>query len=110
MTEYYAINGASAMISPYEQLYEQTQIGTNHNGAPIYARKKHVVLRFDQCPLEHANQWISLAGTASHTLDIVSETSISYVTLSPVYVSVEEWPATFEAHAGQFAIRITNVV
>ena len=108
MAVVYAINGVSASLAPYSQQWQKTVIGTNHLGAPIYARKRQVTMSFDEGTLAYAKQWTDLANGASHTLDVLDENLLTFVTLSPVYVTVEQWPETRSAHASEFSIRVTN--
>lgn len=89
----YSIDGVSASLAPYSQRPLKSIMGTDHNGAPLFSGMTGAVLSFDAASITYHKQWLDTVDGGSHTFDILGEQSLGYVTLSPCYVTVEEWPS-----------------
>lgn len=109
MANFYAINGTAASLAPFKQTWRKVEIGVDHNGAPIFSGFKEIDLEFDAASITYHRQWTDLENGASHTLDVLNEQQLGYVTLSPVYIRITERPATQSAVSMPMKLTILKV-
>jgi hypothetical protein len=88
----YSIDGSAASLAPFSQRTLKVLLDTDHNGAPIYSGTVGAILTFGEASVTHHRQWLATVDGGSHTFDILDEVALGYVTLSPCYTTVEEWP------------------
>ncbi len=108
----YLINGTATSIAPATVLWQPNQVGTDHNGAPINSRYYNVILEFDACTPPEASEWLNAAsGGGSISLTIPNRwSSASFVTFSPVYLSISEPPNYETVNMAPFRLMATRMV
>lgn len=109
MTTYYAINGSAASLAPFSQTWRKIQIGTDHNGAPIFSGFKEVDMSFDAASITYHKEWTDLENGGSCTLDILNEQQLGFITVSPVYVMITQRPAIESAVSMPMSLTILRV-
>ena len=84
MTTEYKVDGSSTSIAPVNVIWQPQQVGTDHNGAPVYSIFYNVSLTFDVSTPSCAVDWLTAASSGgSHSLTIPSKWSnASFVTFS----------------------------
>lgn len=102
----YTIDGIGASIAPQTVQWQDIQVGTDHQGAPIYSQYKNVIMRFSAASPTHARQWTDLADGASHSLNILERDGLGYTTVSPVYIQLTEPPQSMDIHTTEFSLTV----
>lgn len=108
MATTYTIDGSTASIAPFGVQWVREPIGQDHNGAPLYPQKYNVILSFPESEPAWAKEWLDLADGASHTIDVLNRSQTSFKTLSPVWVSIDQYPPQEDIHTGPFILRIVG--
>ena len=108
MANTYTVDGTEASIAPFSVQWIPQRIGTDHQGAPIYADKEHIMCRFPPASPTMARQWVSTEDGESHNITMLGPNSTQFFDLSAVYVTVTEPPFMSDIHSSEFAITITN--
>ena len=106
MAENYTVDGVTASLAPFSVQWQNVTIGTDHNGAPIHSLNKQVVLSFSPGSPTYARQWLDTVDGGSHTFDVLDERQLGYVTLSPIYVSTDDFPAIEDINVNGFTITL----
>jgi len=107
----YLINGQSASIAPATVWWQPIEVGTDHNGQPVYSRYWNCVLEFDACTPQEASQWLTAVSAGSVSLTLPNRwSSASFVTFSPVYASITEAPNYETVNMAPFQMTITRIV
>ena len=108
----YLLNGLATSIAPSLVTWQPNQVGSDHNGAPIISRVYNVVLDFDSCTPTEASEWLNSASNGgSVSITIPNRwSSGSFVTFSPVYLSVLTPPSYETVNIAPFQIIATRVV
>ena len=106
MTTFFAIDGGSASLAPWSQRWRKIQIGVDHNMAPLYSANKEIDLQFDAASITYHKQWLDIDDGGSHTLDVLAENQLGYVTLSPVYIKVNQYPDIQATVSMEFSLTI----
>lgn len=107
--EQYSVDGAAASIAPYSQRWRDIEVGTDGTGAPIYSGYKEVDLLFPVAHVEDHKQWIDAVDGASHTLDILDQSELNYITVSPVFLVAQQRPDVQARVSGEFIITVRGV-
>ncbi len=106
MTTVFAINGVAASLAPHTQTWRTIQVGTDHNKAPLYSANKEIDLEFDAASITFHKQWLDINDGGSHTLDVLAENELGFVTLSPVYIKIINYPSVQSAVSMEFSLTI----
>jgi hypothetical protein len=108
----FEINGVAMGIAPQEQIYQDIQIGTDHNGRPIFAAAKHVQLNFDQMSTSLYQQFSALHGASLTSVQLLGIDSGSYTTYSNanIHLALTSRPTHMAGHVSAFSVTIYNVV
>ena len=109
MATTWTINNSTAALAPYSIVWNKIQAGTDHNGAPIFSAYKEVELRFESASITFAREWLNTENGAAHTFDILGELSLGFITLSNIYVAVEQYPVVESVIAGPFTLKLLKV-
>ena len=91
MANEYTVDGVTASLAPTTVTWRDIQIGTDHNGAPVFSLNKQVELTFQPGSPTYARQWLDTVDGSSHTFDILDERQLGYITLSPIYVRANDY-------------------
>lgn len=108
----YLLNGVATSIAPAAVLWQPNQVGTDHNGAPVYSRYYNVMLDFDACTPSEALEWLNAASNGgSVSLKIPNRwSSGSFITFSPVYLTISTPPNYETVNMAPFQLMATRVV
>ena len=102
------IDGSAASIAPQTVQWQDIQVGTDHQGAPIYSQYKNVVLFFPPASPPHAREWTGLADGASHSINMTQRDGLGFTTVSPVYVQATEPPQLMDIHTTEFTLTVSR--
>jgi hypothetical protein len=108
----YLLNGAATSIAPATVLWQPNQVGTDHTGAPVYSRYYNVQLEFDAATPPESSEWLNAASLgASVSLTIPNRwSSASFVTFSPVYLTISDPPNYETVNLAPFRIQVSRIV
>jgi hypothetical protein len=110
MANYYTINNVTASLSPTRQsAWQRNKIGTDHNGAPIFGRKRQVQLDFTFGTPASMKQWLDVCNGSPQNLDILADSQLSWKSVSSVYLECIQYPIMEDITANTMTIMITNL-
>ena len=110
MANYYTINNVSASLSPFRQSsWQRIKVGNDHNGAPIFSRKRQVQLDFTFGTPASMKQWLDVCNGSPQNLDILADSQLTWKSVSSVYLECTQYPATEDVTASTMTILITNL-
>lgn len=106
MTTDYKINGTSTSIGPVSVQWLRTKIGTDHNGAPLYALDNQVIMQFDGGSPPHVREWLNATSGGSVSLTTLNRWNLGFTTLSGVYMEASREPDFSDVNLGAFTITV----
>lgn len=106
----YMLNGASVSISPFRQTNTPNIAGISNTGAPVQSTYWNVQLDFDQSSPEDMSQWLDAASVgASVSVTLLDRYNTSFITVSPVYLRLDNAPSLEDIHANQWSLTVLRV-
>lgn len=107
----YLLNGSATSIAPATILWQPNEVGTDHNGAPVYSQYWNVQLNFDAAIPTEAFQWLNNATGTSVSLTIPNRWSdATFTTFSPVYLKIMDAPVYETVNMMSFGLLATRVL
>lgn len=108
----FLLNGSTASLAPYSQVWEDVIQGRDHLNRPIYAATKNAVLEFDFTTYANYNQWAQFHGASLTSITLLNiDTAASYTTYSNanIFLELSQRPKQEAQHIGPFTIRIVGI-
>ena len=107
----FLINGTAPSISPATVWWQPNNVGSDHNGAPVYSRYWNVMLEFDVATPPESSEWLNVASGGSVSLRLPNRwSSASFITFSPIYLNLIEPPNYETVNMSPFRLQATRVV
>ena len=107
----FLIQGSTASIVPYRQVWQDTMYGVSHDSAPIVGAFKNCQLDFDICTYAQYQQWSQYCntGTSLVTLTIMNlDNGGSFTAFSGIFLTLQGRPEFVSGYVGPFSILVSR--
>ena len=107
----FLINGSTASIVPYQQMWVDSLYGITHDSAPIVGAFKSCRLEFDNMSYGSAQQWLQFCntGTSLLTLTILNLDGTSFTACSGCFMALDSRPIFESGYVGPFSILVSRL-
>lgn len=108
----YRVQGSTASIVPYRQIWQDSVYGIDATGAPIVGAFKTARLDYDAMTYASAQQWLQFCntGTSLVTATILNLDGTSFVALSGIFFNLGTRPTFESGYVGPFSIEVTRAL